>query len=88
MTQAARDRLVALKKAEKGAVTQRHTAMELKLSERQVQRLLEKMRREGDKAVQHGLRGRVSNRKLDSGLEQTFLMHSYGGTLSLERDMV
>jgi DNA-binding Lrp family transcriptional regulator len=70
MTQADRDRLVALKKAAKGALTQRQAAMELKLSERQVQRLLYKMRGEGDKAVQHGLRGRVSNRKMDSALEQ------------------
>ena len=46
MTQADRDRLVALKKAEKGVITQRQAAEELKLSERQVQRLLYRMRRE------------------------------------------
>jgi transposase len=70
MTQADRDRLVALKKAEKGVITQRQAAKELKLSERQVQRLLYRMRQEGDRAVQHGLRGRASNRKMDSKLEQ------------------
>ena len=69
MTQADRDRLVALKKAEKGVITQRQAAEELKLSERQVQRLLYRMRREGDGAVQHGLRGRASNRKMDSKVE-------------------
>ena len=70
MTQADRDRLVALKKAEKGAITQRQAAEELKLSERQVRRLLYRMRREGDGAVQYGLRGRASNRKMDSKLER------------------
>ncbi|MGH7870021.1 MAG: ISNCY family transposase [Candidatus Dormibacteraceae bacterium] len=70
MTQADRDRLVALKKAGQGAITQRQAAMELKLSERQVQRLLQKLRRDGDKAVQHGLRGRASNRRMDPDVEK------------------
>lgn len=70
MTQADRDRLVALKKAEEGATTQRQTALELNLSERQIQRLLYKLRREGDKAIQHGLRGRASNRRMEAKLEQ------------------
>ena len=38
MTQAERDRLVALKKAKKNLITQREAADELKLSIRQVQR--------------------------------------------------
>jgi transposase len=70
MTQADRDRLMALKKADKGAITQRQAAMELKLSERQVQRLLHKLRKDGDKAVQHGLLGRASNRWMGLGVEQ------------------
>jgi len=70
MTQADRDRLVALKKAEAGAITQRQAAEELRLSERQVRRLLKKLREGGDKAVVHGLRGVSSNRKIDSKVEQ------------------
>ena len=63
MTQTDRDRLVALKKAKDKKMTQRQAAEELKVSERQVRRLLAKLRGVGDKAVLHGLRGR-SNRKI------------------------
>jgi len=69
MTQADRDRLVALKKAASQAITQRQAAEELKLSERQVRRLLVKLRRGKDKEILHGLRGRRSNRKIDAEVE-------------------
>ena len=64
MKQADRDRLVALKKAKDKRMTQRQAAEELKISERQVRRLLVRLRKVGDKAVLHGLRGR-SNRRID-----------------------
>jgi transposase len=64
MNQTDRDRLVALKKAKDGKMTQRQAAEELKISERQVRRLLALLRKVGDKAVLHGLRGR-SNRRID-----------------------
>jgi transposase len=64
MNQADRDRLVALKKAQDGKMTQRQAAEELKISERQVRRLLVRLRKVGDKAVLHGLRG-CSNRRID-----------------------
>src|SRR5947209_20404264 len=64
MEQADRDRLVALKKANDRKTTQRQAAEELKISERQVRRLLVRLRKVGDKAVLHGLRGR-SNRRID-----------------------
>jgi len=70
MTQADRDRLVALKKAASGAITQRQAAAELDFSERQVRRLLAKLRGGGDKAILHGLRSRRSNRKMDEEIEQ------------------
>src|SRR5882757_6048386 len=63
MTQADRDRLVALKKAKDKKMTQRQAAEELQITERQVRRLLVKLRKGGDKQVLHGLRGR-SNRKI------------------------
>lgn len=70
MTQAERDRLVALKKAKKKLITQKQAAEEIGVTERQVRRLLRKLRRKGDRAVIHELRGRASNRKLAAELEQ------------------
>jgi transposase len=70
MTQAERDRLVALKKAKKKLITQKQAAEEIGVTERQVRRLLRKLRRKGDQAVIHELRGRTSNRKLSSEVEQ------------------
>ena len=62
MTQIDRDRLVALKKAIDKKTTQRQTAAELKVSERQVRRMLFRLKLVGDKAVVHGLRGRSNHR--------------------------
>jgi Homeodomain-like domain-containing protein len=70
MTQAERDRLVALKKAKKKLITQKQAAEEIGVTERQVRRLLRKLRRKGDRAVIHELRGRASNRKFSADLEQ------------------
>jgi len=64
MTQRDRDRLVVLKKAQKKLIPQRQAAVELKLSERQVRRLLVRLKEVGDRAVVHGLRRRPSNRRL------------------------
>jgi transposase len=69
MTQTDRDRLVALKKAQDKKMTQRQAAQELKISERQVRRLLRKLRSKGDQAVLHGLRGR-SNRRIQKQAQQ------------------
>jgi len=63
MTQRDRDRLVVLKKALKKLIKQSQAAKELGLSTRQIKRLLRGLRKEGDKAVIHGLRGRPSSRK-------------------------
>ena len=65
MTQAERDRLVALKKAKKKLITQKQAAEELGITERHVRRLLRALKRRGDKAVVHALRGLPSNRKVD-----------------------
>ena len=62
MTQAERDRLVALKKAKKKLITQRQAAEELGITERHVRRLLRALKRRGDKAVVHALRERPSRR--------------------------
>jgi len=70
MTQAERDRLVTLKKAQKGLITQREAAEELKLSVRQVKRLLKALKQRGDQAVIHGLRGKPSKRKIAEKVER------------------
>jgi transposase InsO family protein len=70
MTQADRDRLVTLKKAKKKLITQRVAAEELGLSIRQVKRLLQALKKRGDKAVVHGLRGKPSNRRIEGDIEQ------------------
>ena len=91
MTQAARDRLVALKKAKKKLITQKQAAEEIGVTERQVRRLLRKLRRKGDQAVIHELRGRTSNRKLSVEVEQRALTilsdpvyRGFGPTLASE----
>jgi hypothetical protein len=70
MTQADRDRLVTLKKAKKKLITQREAAEELGLSTRQVKRLLYALKKRGDKAVVHGLRGAPSNRRIEERIER------------------
>ena len=66
MTQRERDRLVALRKADKKLITQKQAAQQTGLSERHLRRLLAKLRSEGDQAVVHAARGRASNRKLSA----------------------
>jgi transposase len=70
MSQAERDRLVCLKKASEKRITRAAAAAELKVSERQVYRLLAALKVKGDSAVVHGLRGRSSNRKISATQEQ------------------
>jgi transposase len=70
MNQADRDRLVSLKKAKKKLITQKEAAAELGITERQVRRLLSKLKKRGDKAVVHALRGQPSNRKIDEKVQQ------------------
>src|ERR1017187_6865394 len=65
MTQRDRDRLIALKKAKKGLITQRQAALKIGQTERHIRRLLVKLKREGDQAVVHGRRGKRSNRRLE-----------------------
>lgn len=91
MTQADRDRLVALKKAKKRLITQREAAEELGVSIRHVKRLLTALKKRGDKAVIHGLRGMQSNRRIDESIEKQAvkilsgpLYKGFGPTLAAE----
>jgi hypothetical protein len=71
MTEADRDRLVALKKASKKVITQCAAAEELAISVRQVQRLLNGLKELGDRAVVHGSRGKPSNRRIAERVEKS-----------------
>jgi transposase len=91
MTQRDRDRLVALKKAKKGLITQRQAAEEMGQSERHVRRLLKRLKGKGDGALVHALRGRRSNRKLDEKTKEKALeilrrdvYRGFGPTLAAE----
>ena len=70
MTHADCDRLVTLRKAKKRLITQREAAEELGLSIRQVKRLLKELKKRGNGAVIHGLRGKPSNRKIAEKKQQ------------------
>jgi biotin operon repressor len=91
MTQAERDRLVALKKAKKKLITQKQAAEELGITQRHVRRLLRELKRRGDQVVAHGLRGLPSNRKLSADTEREAIAilsraiyHGFGPTLASE----
>jgi hypothetical protein len=91
MTQRDRDRLVALKKAKKGLITQRQAAEEIGQSERHVRRLLKRLVGKGDSTLVHALLGRRSNRKLDEKIKQRALeilrgdlYRGFGPTLAAE----
>ena len=73
MTQAERDRLVTLRKAQKMLIRKKQAAEELGITDRQVRRLLKKRKKEGDKAVIHGLRGKPSKRRMSESMRQKIL---------------
>lgn len=90
LSQRERDRLRVLHEVEQGHLTQVEAAARVKLSDRQVRRLLLRVREQGDRAVIHGLRGRPSNRKLAAAFEQKILARvlqryaDFGPTLAAE----
>ena len=91
MTQTDRDRLVTLRKAQDKRIRQRQAAEELEVSERQVRRVLAKMRTVGDGALVHGLRGRQSNRRIGEekrqgviGILKQDVYRGFGPTLASE----
>jgi hypothetical protein len=65
-----RDRLRVLHEVERKQITQREAIKWLKISDQHIRRLLVGLRKPGDRAVLHGLRGRPSNRRLAAQFEQ------------------
>src|SRR5712692_646111 len=90
-----RERLKVLHEVRKRHITQQQAGKELGISPRWVRALLNRVKREGDRAVVHRLRGRLSNRKLPAALKQRAVglfrqqqqakqWHDYGPTLAAE----
>jgi transposase len=90
LSQRERDRLRVLHEVQQGHLTQVAAAQRIKITDRQVRRLLLRIREQGDRAVVHGLRGRPSNRKLAARFEQKILARirqryaDFGPTLAAE----
>ncbi|HEX8872057.1 MAG TPA: ISNCY family transposase [Candidatus Acidoferrum sp.] len=70
LTQKERDRLKVLHEVKQGHLTQAAGAAQLGVSERWVRELIGRMRRKGDQAVIHGLRGRRSKRRIQAKIRQ------------------
>src|SRR5271170_6362302 len=66
MSQEERDKLEWLKRTKDGVISQREAARRMGVTDRWVRKLLKRMKRQGDRVVVHGLRGRASNRKIAS----------------------
>ena len=73
LSQRERDRLKVLHEVKQKHLSQVAAAARLKVSDRQVRRMLLRLRERGDSSLIHGLRGRPSNRKLAARLEQKIL---------------
>lgn len=90
LSQRERDRLKVLHEVKQKHLTQVEAAERLKVSDRQVRRLLMRMDDSGDRALVHGLRGRASNRKLALSFEQKIMARvrqryaDFGPTLAAE----
>jgi len=90
LSQRERDRLRVLHEVKQKQITQREAARRMQISDRQVRRLLLRLRVQGDRAMIHGLRGRPSNRRLAARFEQKILARvgqryaDFGPTLAAE----
>src|SRR4051794_18041991 len=92
MSQEERDALDWLKRAQDGSITQRKAAEKIGVTDRWVRKLLKRMAKAGDAVVVHGLRGRVSNRKLPARTKRQALAilkqpewHDFGPTFAAEQ---
>jgi transposase len=90
LSQRERDRLKVLHEVQQKQLTQLAAAARLNVTDRQVRRMLLRIRERGDAALVHGLRGRPSNRKLAAQFEQKILARlgqhytDFGPTLAAE----
>jgi hypothetical protein len=92
MSQWERDKLEWLKRAKEKVITQRAAAEKIGVSERWVRKLLKRMKKSGDAVVVHGLRDRVSNRKIPLEVQRRAIgilrqpeWHDFGPTFASEQ---
>src|SRR5712691_869144 len=92
MSQQERDDLDWLKRAQDGSISQREAAKKMKISDRWVRTLLQRMQKNGDAVVVHGLRGRPSNRKLPAKTQKQAMhilrqpdWHDFGPTFAAQQ---
>jgi Helix-turn-helix domain len=91
MSQRERDRLRVLHSVLEGQRSQVEAARLLRLSSRQVRRLLQRLQQGGDAALVHGLRGRPSNHRKDVKLRRQVVrlyrkeFHDFGPTFAAEK---
>jgi len=65
-----RDRLKVLHEVKQGHLTQVAAAEQLGISERWVREMVRRVRKKGDRAVVHGLRGRPSKRRIERKVQE------------------
>jgi transposase len=92
MSQEERDKLEWLKRARDKGISQREAASKIGVSDRWVRKLLKRMKKQGDRVVVHGLRGRTSNRKITAKVQVRALeilqqpdWHDFGPTFASEQ---
>jgi hypothetical protein len=92
MSQEERDRLEWLKRANDGVISQREAARRMGVTDRWVRKLLKRMKRQGDRVVVHGLRGRASNRRIATKVQARAMellkqpdWHDFGPTFASEQ---
>lgn len=84
-------RLYLVRKAIAGEVSQVKVAEALEISDRQVRRIVRRVKEKGDEGIVHGLRGVVSNRRYDEGFKKKVIgiykkkYKDFGPTLAIEK---
>lgn len=84
-------RVHIIRKVLDGFLKQKEAGVKLKLSERQIRRLVARVRRGGDKSLTHGLRGRVSGKKIAEKVWEKILnlykkdYYDFGPTFACEK---
>jgi transposase len=91
LSQRERERLKVLHEVERGHLKQVEASRRLGLSTRQVRRILQRVKEEGDQGIVHRGRGRPSNRKIPVGRRERMMAEvrrryaDFGPTLAAEK---
>lgn len=84
-------RYQVMRKVLDGEINQQEAAEDLRLSDRQVRRIIRRVREQGEAGVIHRLRGRAGNRQTEAGFKQRVLeiyrkiYSGFGPTLACEK---